>query len=61
MKTKHKTAESVRITNNLAVQLINKRALRESRSASNAATLTILESLSKNQQNKDTRNNKRIQ
>jgi hypothetical protein len=51
MKTKHKIAESVRITNDLAVQLINDRALREHRSASNAATLTVLEAFNKQNKN----------
>jgi len=50
MKQIHdKRAMSVRITDKEAVGLINNRAACEHRSASNAATLTVIESLSKKQ------------
>ena len=40
-----KQAQSVRITDTEAVNLINQRATRENRTAANAATVTICEAL----------------
>jgi hypothetical protein len=48
MKTSHDNRVlSVRITNKKAVELINDRAIREHRSASNAGALTVIEALDK--------------
>jgi hypothetical protein len=41
-----KTAKSIRVTDPKAVELVNQKAVRENRTAANAATVIILESIS---------------